>query len=141
MYLDLGARRDQTEFHLNFTGADNWALSRPPRCNCSIDAGRCLHVAKTTPLQVLEAAANFKSTDTSRCRASAMTLEGGADRRRGHCKEQGGHKRGTREAEGGIVPGQKTALSRGPPLTTAARKCQKVGANESVPDICGKKWQ
>jgi hypothetical protein len=46
MYLDLGARRDQTEFHLNFTGADNWALLRPPHCNCSIAAGRCLRRGK-----------------------------------------------------------------------------------------------
>jgi hypothetical protein len=47
------------------------------------------------------------------------------------------HPRGRR----GITPGQKSSLVQGPPLTTAAEKCHKVGINESDPDICGKRRQ
>jgi len=68
MYVDLGARSDQTEFHLNFTGADN-RLGGTVATPLQMLDQRWSAVytwPQTTHLQVafLEATASWKPTDT-----------------------------------------------------------------------------
>jgi iron complex outermembrane receptor protein len=68
MYVDLGARGDQTEFHLNFTGADN-RLGGTVATPLQMLDQRWSSVftwPQTTHLQVafLEATASWKPTDT-----------------------------------------------------------------------------
>jgi iron complex outermembrane recepter protein len=68
MYVDLGARGDQTEFHLQFTGADNQlgAVAATPVELLNQRWSTVYTWPQTTHLQVafLEATANWKPTDT-----------------------------------------------------------------------------
>jgi iron complex outermembrane recepter protein len=68
MYVDLGARGDQTEFHLNFTGADNrlGAVVATPLQMLDQRWSAVYTWPQTTHLQVafLEATASWKPTDT-----------------------------------------------------------------------------
>jgi iron complex outermembrane recepter protein len=68
MYVDLGARGDQTEFHLQFTGADNQlgAVAATPVQMLDQRWSAVYTWPQTTHLQVafLEATASWKPTDT-----------------------------------------------------------------------------
>jgi iron complex outermembrane recepter protein len=68
MYVDLGARGDQTEFHLNFTGADNHlgAVAATPVELLNQRWSAVYSWPQNTHLQVafLEATASWKPTDT-----------------------------------------------------------------------------
>jgi hypothetical protein len=88
MYLDLGARGHQTEFHLNFMGADNWAPLWPPGRHCLINPGRSLYVARSRIFRL--SSSKWRPT-----LSRPIPLDAGyrpppfkqlADCRRGHCK-------------------------------------------------------